>query len=48
MSKRLRILLAIAGAALICLACSAIAYAGQPLSSVQERIVIWSDLLRMP
>lgn len=48
MSKRWRIYLAVAGAVLICLSCTALLYAHWPLSSLQEQIVIWSDMFRMP
>ena len=48
MSKRWRVFLAIAGAALICVSCAAIAYALWPLASIREQIVIWADKFRMP
>jgi hypothetical protein len=48
MSKRWRVFLAIAGVALICVSCAAIAYAVWPLASIREQIVIWSDTFRMP
>jgi photosystem II stability/assembly factor-like uncharacterized protein len=48
MSKRWRVFLAIAGVALICVSCAAIAYAVWPLASIREQMVIWSDMLRMP
>jgi hypothetical protein len=48
MTKRSAMILAIAGAALICVSCAAIAYALWPLSSIREQIVIWSNNFRMP
>jgi hypothetical protein len=48
MSNRSRVFLAIAGVALVCLSCAAIAYTVWPLTSVREQIVIWSNMFRMP
>jgi len=48
MSTRWKVLLAIAGVALVCLSCAAIAYAVWPLDSVREQVVIWSNMFRMP
>lgn len=48
MSMRWRVLLAIAGVALVCLSCAAIVYVLWPLAYVREQVVIWSNVFRMP
>jgi len=48
MSTRWRILLAIAGALLLCFSCAAAAYAIWPLTSTLDRNVIRPELFRMP
>jgi hypothetical protein len=48
MLKRWTVILAVAGAVLMCISCVAIAYALWPLASVREQVVIWSNMLRMP
>jgi hypothetical protein len=48
MSRRLSILLAVAGMALICLSCSAIAYALWPIGSIRERIELLPYWFSLP
>jgi hypothetical protein len=48
MPMRWRVLLAVAGAALLCVSCAAIAYAAWPSASIREQVVIWSNMFRMP
>jgi hypothetical protein len=48
MLLRSRIILAVAGAALLCLSCAAIAYAFWPLASIREQVEIVSNMFRLP
>jgi hypothetical protein len=48
MRLRSRILLAIAGGALLLLSCAAIAYAFRPLDSVREQVDLLANLFRLP
>jgi hypothetical protein len=48
MKVRWRVLLAVLGAALMCLSCAALVYVLWPLVSVSEQAGIRSDMFRIP